>query len=128
MLALVNTPTGEQPVELREAPEPAATSDEALVEVRAFSLNRGDLYLPAGRPEDPRQRRCRRSGTRGGRGSGPPEGTRVVRLADEKGWAQRVVLPASQLYAPGAADGRTPPLKAHYSAPTRRKRSERTAD
>ena len=43
MLALVNTPNGPAPVELREIAEPVPTADEALVAVHAFSLNRVEL-------------------------------------------------------------------------------------
>ena len=43
MLAVVNTPGGPAPVEIREVPEPNVGSNDALVAVRNFSLNRGEL-------------------------------------------------------------------------------------
>ena len=101
MLALVNTPSGTGPGEIREGPEPAPAANEALVEVRAFSLNRGELRLMQTRPE----------GWRPGQdiggivlqqaadGSGPAAGTRVVALTDGAGWAQRVAVPAHRMAA-----------------------------
>ena len=101
MLALVNTPGGAAPVELRELPEPVPAADEAVVEVRAFSLNRGELRLMQTRPE----------GWRPGQdiggvvlraaadGSGPQAGTRVVAMADNAGWAQRAAVPVRRLAA-----------------------------
>ena len=98
MLALVNTGSASRPVELREVSEPKPAPDEAIVEVYAFSLNRGELSLLANRPE----------GWRPGQdvagvivkaadGSGPQIGTRVVALADSAGWAQRVAAPTSRM-------------------------------
>ena len=101
MLALVNTPGGAAPVELREVPEPVPAANEAVVEVRAFSLNRGELRLMQIRPE----------GWRPGQdiggvvlraaadGSGPQAGTRVVAMADNAGWAQRAAVPVRRLAA-----------------------------
>jgi len=96
MLAIVNTPGGAAPVELREVPEPQPAPNEALVEVRAFSLNRGELRLFRIRPE----------GWRPGQdisgvvlqpaadGSGAKAGARVVALPDNAGWAQHAAVPA----------------------------------
>ncbi len=101
MLALVNTPNGAAPVELRDLPEPRPAPNEALVEVRAFSLNRGELRLMQVRPE----------GWRPGQdisgvvvqpaadGTGPNAGTRVVALTDNGGWAQRAAVPVHRLAA-----------------------------
>jgi len=99
MLALVNTPGGGAPVELREVAEPQPAPSEALVEVRAFSLNRGELRLFQIRPE----------GWRPGQdiggvvlkpaadGTGPAAGTRVVALTDNAGWAERAAVPAHRM-------------------------------
>jgi NADPH:quinone reductase-like Zn-dependent oxidoreductase len=99
MLAIVNTPNGSAPVELREVSEPRLAPDEALVEVRAFSLNRGELRLFQVRPE----------GWRPGQdisgvvvqpaadGSGPKAGERVVALTDNAGWAERALAPAHRM-------------------------------
>jgi NADPH:quinone reductase len=101
MLALVNTPGGNAPVELREVAEPQPAPNEALVEVRAFSLNRGELRLFQIRPE----------GWRPGQDisgvvlrqaadcSGPAAGTRVVALTDNAGWAERAAVPAHRMAA-----------------------------
>ena len=99
MLAVVNTPNGPAPVETREVPEPEPGPNEALVEVRAFSLNRGELRLLQIRPE----------GWRAGQdvsgvvvqaaadGSSPEAGARVVALTDNAAWAQYVAVPAHRM-------------------------------
>jgi NADPH2:quinone reductase len=99
MLGLVNTPDGTAPVEIQELPEPKPASNEALVAVHAFSLNRGELTLLRIRP----------AGWRPGQdvagivleaaadGSGPKPGTRVVALLDWHGWAERAAVPVSRV-------------------------------
>jgi NADPH:quinone reductase len=99
MRALVNTPGhSSPPVTLQEVAEPQPAPGESVVEVRAFSLNRGELRLLQNRPE----------GWRPGQdiagvvvhaasGDGPAVGQRVVGLADQAGWAEKVALPADRL-------------------------------
>jgi hypothetical protein len=99
MLALVNTPQGCEPVKLRDVEEPSAAENEAIVEVRAFSLNRGELRLLASRPEGwpPGQDVSGVVIKAALDGSGPREGERVVGLVDQGGWAQRVAVPTECL-------------------------------
>src|SRR6516164_3167769 len=96
MLALVNTPGGSAPVELREVADPQPAPNEALVEVRAFSLNRGELRLFQIRTEGWRPGQdiggvvLRPAADAGG----PAAGTRVVALPDKAGWAGRAAVRA----------------------------------
>ena len=101
MLAVVNTPNGTAPVELREVPEPRPAPNEALVEVRAFSLNRGELRLFQIRPEGwrPGQDISGVVLQQAADGSGPTAGTRVVALTDNAGWAERAAVPAHRMAA-----------------------------
>lgn len=101
MLALVNTPNGTAPVEIREVPEPAPAANEAVVEVHAFSLNRGELRLMQVRPEGwrPGQDISGVVVQAAADGAGPAVGARVVALTDNAGWAQRAAVPAYRLAA-----------------------------
>ena len=101
MLALVNTPSAAMPVELREVAEPEPAADQALVEVHAFSVNRGELALLSNRPEGwrPGQDIAGVVVRAAADGSGPKEGTRVVALVDGAGWAQRVAAPTARMAA-----------------------------
>jgi NADPH:quinone reductase-like Zn-dependent oxidoreductase len=98
MLALVSSPTRPH-AELADVPDPASQRHEALVEVRAFSLNRGET----------RRLGSLAPGTVTGwdvagvvrqaapDGSGPPEGARVVGLMRSGAWAQLAAVPTNQL-------------------------------
>jgi len=101
MLAVVNTPGGNAPVELREVAEPQPAPNEALVEVRAFSLNRGELRLFQIRPEGwrPGQDISGVVLKQAADGSGPEPGTRVVALTDNAGWAERAAVPGHRMAA-----------------------------
>jgi NADPH:quinone reductase-like Zn-dependent oxidoreductase len=99
MLALVNTPSAPIPVELNEVVEPVPMPGEAVVEVHAFSLNRGELALLANRPEGwrPGQDIAGVIVQPAADGSGPAKGTRVVALVDGAGWSQRVAAPTARM-------------------------------
>jgi len=97
--ALLNKGDGEMSVELGEVPEPSPRPNEALVQVRAAAVNRGELRLLKAR--DP--------GWRPGQdvagvvleqaadGSGPQVGSRVVAWPEQEGWAEKVPVPTSHL-------------------------------
>jgi len=99
MLAVVNTPGGAVPVALQEVPEPQPAANEALVEVRAFSLNRGELRLFQLRPEGwrPGQDISGVVVQPAANGSGPKAGARVVALTDNAGWAERAAVQAHRM-------------------------------
>src|SRR5438552_3672963 len=71
--------------------EPPAR-DQAVVEVAAFSVNRGELALLAARPEGwrPGQEIAGRVIAAATDGSGPALGDRVAGLVEGGGWAQHV--------------------------------------
>jgi NADPH:quinone reductase len=99
MRALVNTPKGAGPVEIREVAEPRPAAHEALVAVHAFSLNRGELRLFQVRPEGwrPGQDIAGVVLRQAADGSGPAAGTRVVALCDWEGWAERAAVPGHRM-------------------------------
>ncbi|WP_428491861.1 zinc-binding dehydrogenase [Rhodopila sp.] len=97
----INTPNRPDPIELREVTDPAPARDEALVEVHAFSLNRGELSSFARNKEGwvPGQDIAGIVLRQAEDGSGPAAGTRVVGLVDEAGWAERAVVPGRRMAA-----------------------------
>lgn len=99
MRAVVNTPGGLTSVELREVPEPNPGPNEILLAVRAFSLNRGELRSFVNNEEGwiPGQDVSGVVLKPAANGLGPPEGTRVVALTDEFGWAEQVAVPVHRV-------------------------------
>jgi NADPH:quinone reductase-like Zn-dependent oxidoreductase len=94
--AIVNTPKGAG-IAVVDDPRPAG--NEALVAVRAFSLNRGELALLEARTEQwrPGQDIAGVVVEPAADGSGPPAGSRVVALAEQAGWAELAAVPTDRL-------------------------------
>jgi len=99
MLGLVTTLNDQAPMALREVAAPQPQRNEALVEVRAFSLNRGELRSIRNNGEGwiPGQDVGGIVVRQAADGSGPPAGARVVALTDVSGWAQRVAVPSHRM-------------------------------
>jgi NADPH:quinone reductase-like Zn-dependent oxidoreductase len=96
MLALVAAPPS---VDLREVPDPQPHRDEALVEVRAFSLNRGEVMRLANMQDGELTGWdvagvVREPATDG---SGPKQGARVVGMMSRGAWAQLANVPTDWL-------------------------------
>jgi NADPH:quinone reductase-like Zn-dependent oxidoreductase len=84
---------------LLEVPEPQLEANEALVEVRASAVNRGELALLRARPDGwrPGQDVAGVVVEAAAGGEGPPVGARVVGLVEGAGWSQRVAVPVPRL-------------------------------
>jgi NADPH:quinone reductase-like Zn-dependent oxidoreductase len=98
VLALVADRSADLGLSHGEIGEPDPHPDEAIVELRATSLNRGEL----------RRLPTREEGTvpgwdvagvvvRPAKSGGPEEGARVVGLVNEGAWAERVAVPVATL-------------------------------
>jgi NADPH:quinone reductase len=97
---LALTVTADAPhVALAEVPEPEPLPFEAIVEVRAFSLNRGETRQLSDRPAGsiPGWDVAGVVARAAADGSGPPEGRRVVGIVRNGAWAQRVAVPTQNL-------------------------------
>jgi NADPH2:quinone reductase len=99
MLAVVATPEGPSFTERREVPPPAPAANEALVAVRAFAVNRGELTLVRRRGDgwQPGQDVAGEVVQPAADGTGPQAGERVAGLAEWHGWAEQTVVPSHRL-------------------------------
>jgi len=101
MRAIVNTKSAPGGVAILDVPEPEPRSNEAVVAVHAFSLNRGELRLIETRGDGwrPGQDIAGIVVKQAADGTGPAVGTRVVGLCDWHGWAERAAVPSHRMAA-----------------------------
>jgi NADPH:quinone reductase len=97
--ALVNKGDGGITAEIGDVPEPSPRPNEALVEVQAVAVNRGELRLLRARPRgwQPGQDVAGVVVEQASDGSGPPVGIRVVAWPEQAGWAEMAAVPTSHL-------------------------------
>jgi NADPH2:quinone reductase len=111
MRALVADGTAPGSIALRDVPEPAPVCGEVLVEVRAFSLNRGELRMLGTAVDGWRPGRDFAGILQSDIDDGPLAGTRVVGIRQSGALAERVAvspawlaeLPEQVSFAQGAA-------------------------
>jgi NADPH:quinone reductase len=99
MRAIVATPEGPSFTERRDVPPPAPAANEALIAVRAFGVNRGELTLVKTRGDgwQPGQDVAGEVVQPAADGTGPQTGERVAGLAEWHGWAEQAVVPSHRL-------------------------------
>src|SRR3954452_18891069 len=98
MRAIVATAEGPSWTERREVPPPAPAANEALIAVRAFAVNRGELTLVRRRDGwQPGQDVAGEGVQPAAAGSGPQAGERVAGLAEWHGLFFQTDVPPRRL-------------------------------
>lgn len=95
MLALVAAPGAPGGIELRDVPDPEPASNQALVEVRAVSLNRGECITLRQQTEDGWRPGWDLAGVvvrQAADGTGPAAGAQVVGWVNGGSWAERAAV------------------------------------
>ena len=95
MRALVADGTSPDRIAIHEVAEPVPAADEVLVEVRAFSINRGELRMLRTAPDGWRPGWDFAGILRSDVDGGPQSGSRVVGVQRGGTWAERVAVPQS---------------------------------
>ncbi len=99
MRGWITDPKGDAGLRLADdLPEPEPADGEAVIEVKAYSINRGELNLVRIRPDGFRPGQDI-SGVvvKAAAEGGPAAGTRVVAIVDWHGWAERVACPLNYI-------------------------------
>ena len=99
MLSVVIAPEDPNRIAFTRVEEPNTAPHQALVEVSAFSVNRGELALLASRPAGwrPGQDVAGIVVAAAADGSGPLAGARIVGRVEGGGWAERIAIDTGEL-------------------------------
>ena len=98
MNGYTNAPTIPARLEWLAVPEPEPAQDELVVDVKAFSINRGELTLMRNRPWGWRPGQDVAGVVRCGapNGLGPQPGDRIAALVEGGGWSESVAVPIAR--------------------------------
>lgn len=99
MLAVINSPGTPEWITIAETEPPVVAPNQALVDVRAFSINRGELALLTARPAGwrPGQDVAGTVVAAAADGTGPAVGARVVGKVEQGGWAEQAAIAVDDL-------------------------------
>ncbi|OLE22823.1 MAG: oxidoreductase [Catenulispora sp. 13_1_20CM_3_70_7] len=99
MFTVINAPGGAERIGFSQVEAPVAAANQVLVDVRAFSVNRGELGLLDARPAGwrPGQDIAGTVAAAAADASGPAVGARVVGRVEGGGWAEQVAVDVGEV-------------------------------